>query len=98
MKASMALQVLPSTQDQEEMIKVIDHVIEHIQNSGLNYHVGPFETTVEGDDYIQILDLLKECHKICFDMGVDSLSSYVKLHFSNESILSIEDKIGKYSK
>lgn len=97
MKASMAIQVLPKTNDQEELLRIVDSVIELIAQSGLNYVVGPFETTVEGDDMDEILDLLKKCQNKCLEEGADSLSCYVKLHYGKEEILSIEDKIGKYS-
>ena len=37
MNASVAIQVLPSVQDEEE-------VIDYIKSTGLNYYVGPCET------------------------------------------------------
>lgn len=48
-KASIAIQVLPSAKNQDELIRIVDEVIAFIKSSGLNCHVGPFETTVEGD-------------------------------------------------
>lgn len=97
MKASMAIQVLPKTENEKELLRIVDSVIEIIANSGLNYVVGPFESTVEGDSMDEILDLLKLCHEKCLTEGAESVSCYVKLHQSKSSILSIDDKIGKYS-
>ena len=48
MKASVAIQVLPSVQDEDELIRIVDEVIAYIKSTGLNYYVGPFETTIEG--------------------------------------------------
>ena len=50
MKASIAIQVLPKVKDEDELIRIVDEVIAFIKSSGLHCHVGPFETTVEGED------------------------------------------------
>ena len=60
MNASVAIQVLPNVQDEEEVIRIVDEVIAYIRSTGLNYYVGPFETTIEGD-YDQLMDIVKEC-------------------------------------
>ena len=60
MNASVAIQVLPNVQDEEEVIRIVDEVIAYIRSIGLNYYVGPFETTIEGD-YDQLMDIVKEC-------------------------------------
>ena len=54
MNASVAIQVLPNVQDEEEVIRIVDEVIAYIRSTGLNYYVGPFETTIEGD-YDQLI-------------------------------------------
>ena len=59
MNASVAIQVLPNVQDEEEVIRIVDEVIAYIRSTGLNYYVGPFETTIEGD-YDQLMDIVKE--------------------------------------
>lgn len=94
----MAIQVLPKTKSDEELIRIVDSVIEIIGKSGLNYFVGPFETTVEGDNLEEILDLLKKCQEKCITEGADTVTSYIKLHHSKQSILSIDDKVAKYQK
>ena len=42
MNASVAIQVLPNVQDEEEVIRIVDEVIAYIRSTGLNYYVGPF--------------------------------------------------------
>ena len=39
MNASVAIQVLPSVQDEEEVIRIVDEVIDYIKSTGLNYYV-----------------------------------------------------------
>jgi uncharacterized protein YqgV (UPF0045/DUF77 family) len=49
MNASVAIQVLPDVQNDEELVRIVDEVIAYIASTGYNYYVGPFETTIEGD-------------------------------------------------
>ena len=97
MKASMAIQVLPVCKgDTKEVVRIVDEVIKVIQDSGLHYVVAPFETTVEGDSMDEIIELLRKCEAKVMEEGADSVYCYVKLSHGKESILSIDEKIGKY--
>ena len=49
MNASVAIQVLPGTLDENEVIRIVDEVIAYIKSTGNSCYVGPFETTIEGD-------------------------------------------------
>ena len=60
MKASVAIQTLPKAENDEELVRIVDEVIDYIKSTGLNYYVGPFETTIEGEDYDQLMDIVKE--------------------------------------
>ena len=51
MQASVAIQVLPGVDSTEEVVRIVDEVIDYIKSTGLNYYVGPFETTIEGESY-----------------------------------------------
>ena len=44
--ASVAIQVLPNVQENDEIVKIVDEVIAYIKSKNLNTHVGPFETTI----------------------------------------------------
>ena len=99
MKTSIAIQVLPEAPNNEELCRIVDEVIAYIQSTGLNYHVGPLETTVEGDDYDFLMDMVKECQKVAIRAGAKKVSAYVKVVYKPEGdILSIDDKIAKYEK
>ena len=46
MNASVAIQVLPKTNSDEETIRIVDEVIDYIKSTGLTYFVGPCETSI----------------------------------------------------
>ncbi len=96
MQASVAIQVLPAKQDTKDIVAVVDKVIAYIKSTGLQVHVGPFETTIEGDDIDQLLDIVKECQKIAIREGCPSVSSYVKIFYSPSGVLGIDEKIKKH--
>ena len=96
MEASVAIQSLPSVQDEDELCRIVDEVIAYIKSTGYNYYVGPFETTIEGP-YDELLDIVKECQHIAIRAGAPSVAAYVKVSYKPEGeVLSIERKIGKY--
>lgn len=92
--SSVAIQVLPAVEG-EEVIRVVDKVIEYIKGTGLNTFVGPFETTIEGD-YDQLMDIVKECQKICIREGAPSVMSYVKISLNPQGVWTIEKKVTKH--
>ena len=97
MNASVAIQVLPQVEG-EEVIRVVDEVIAYIKSSGLNVFVGPFETTIEGDDYDRLMDIVKECQHVAIRAGAEKVSAYVKVVYRPEGeILTIDKKITKHA-
>ena len=96
MNASIAIQVLPKVNSDEEVIRVVDAVIAYIQSTGLNYFVGPCETCIEGD-YDQLMDIVKKCQKVAVAAGAKSVSAYVKINYRPEGeVLTIEEKVTKH--
>lgn len=99
MNASIAIQVLPKAKDQEDLIRIVDEVIAFIKSTGLHYHVGPFETTIEGDSYDQLMDIVKECQHVAIRAGAEQVSAYVKVVYRPAGeVLTIDKKIGKYAR
>lgn len=99
MTASVAIQVLPQAENTDELVRIVDEVIDYIKSTGLNYYVGPFETTIEGDDYDQLLDIVKECQKVAIRAGCPSVSAYVKITYKPEGgVLTIDQKVSKHHK
>ena len=97
MKASVAIQVLPAMENDDELVRVVDEVIDYIRSTGLNYYVGPFETTIEGEDYDQLMDIVKECQHIAIRAGAPKVSAYIKVVYEPEGeILTIDKKVTKH--
>jgi uncharacterized protein YqgV (UPF0045/DUF77 family) len=96
--SSVALQVLPKADD-GKVFGIVDKVIEYIASTGVNYVVGPFETTMEGD-FDQLMDIVRNSQRICIDNGAESVMSYVKIAFkpTGKGTASIQEKIGKFEK
>lgn len=96
MNASIAIQVLPHVESDEEVIRIVDEVIDYIKSTGLNYYVGPCETSVEGD-YDELMEIVKECQKVAVKAGAKSVSAYVKVSYRPEGeVLTIEKKVTKH--
>ena len=97
MQASVAIQVLPAMDSEEEVIRVVDEVIDYIKSTGLNYYVGPFETTIEGESYDQLMDIVKACQHVAIRAGAPSVSAYVKIAYKPEGgVLTIDQKVTKH--
>lgn len=94
MNASVAIQVLPKVSD-DALFPIVDAVIAYIKASGCNYVVGPFETTIEGD-YDVLMDIVKECAKICIRAGAPSVMSYVKISYNPSGVWTINEKTDKH--
>lgn len=98
MNASVAIQSLPKADNNEELIRIVDEVIAYIKSTGLNYYVGPFETTIEGD-YDELMDIVKECQHIAVRTGAPSVAAYIKVSYHPEGdVLTIEKKVTKHHK
>jgi uncharacterized protein YqgV (UPF0045/DUF77 family) len=96
MNASVAIQVLPKAENDEELIRIVDEVIDYIKSTGLNYYVGPCETSIEGN-YDELMDIIKECQKVAVRAGAKSVSAYVKINYRPEGdVLTIEKKVTKH--
>ena len=97
MECAIAIQYLPmDARDDEEVCRVVDEVIAAIDASGLDYYVGPFETTVEGD-FESCMAVLKSCIEAGAAAGCKEMASYVKISWRpGGRVMSTDDKIGKY--
>jgi uncharacterized protein YqgV (UPF0045/DUF77 family) len=97
MQASIAIQSLPKTETEDELIRIVDEVIAYLKSSGLNVYVGPYETVVEGDDYDQLMDLVKEAQHVAIRAGAPKVSAYIKVEYEPDGeILTIEKKVTKH--
>ena len=96
MNASVAIQVLPSVQDEEEVIRIVDEVIDYIKSTGLHYYVGPCETSIEGD-YDTLMEIVKNCQLVAAKAGCKAMNTYVKISYKAEGdVLTIDKKVTKH--
>lgn len=97
MSASIAIQVLPQVETDSEVCRIVDDVIAYIKDTGYTYQVAAFETTIEGDNYDELMGIAKECLKVAIKSGAPKVSAYIKaVYCPDGDILTIEQKTGKY--
>ncbi|MDD3365263.1 MAG: thiamine-binding protein [Syntrophomonas sp.] len=92
-EANLSLQILPVV-DEDKIYEIVDKVIKIIQDSRLQYVVGPMETTVEGD-LDTLLALVKRALEVCTEAGVARVIAVVKIDYKPGGV-TIDEKIGKY--
>jgi len=96
MISSIAVQVLPMTANENDVIKIVDHVIAYIDASGVNYQVGAFESTLEGD-YDQLMAILAQLPKVAAEITDIPVMVYSKINMATTSnVLTIAKKTDKY--
>lgn len=94
-EANLSLQILPVV-DEKQIYPIVDKVIDLIKSSGLNYVVGPMETSIEGD-LDTMLDLVKKAHELCIKADAPRVISVIKIDYKPDGV-TIDEKIAKYSK
>ena len=96
MNARGAIQLLPTEQDENEVIRMVDEVIDYIKSTGLSYYVGPCETSIEGD-YDQLMEIVKNCQIVAAKAGCKAMNTYVKISYKPEGdVLTIDKKVTKH--
>lgn len=95
MKSAMAIQCLPQGVTQKsETYRLVDAAIAVLEQSGLPYTVGGFETVVEGP-LEQLFDVAQAMHRATLEAGAPGIASYLKI-FSSPNLGSTEEKTSKY--
>lgn len=93
MLCNVSLQIIPVVPE-EEVYPVVDRVIDLIRESGVNYVVGPMETTMEGELDL-LLGIVARAQEICLQNGATRVLSVVKIDYKAGGV-TIEEKIKKY--
>ncbi len=97
MTANIAIQILPNTIDEDEVVRIVDEVIDYIKSTGLTYYVGPCETAIEGDDFNLLMQVATKCHEIAIKAGTNAVSAYIKTTYKpSGSSLTIDKKVTKH--
>ncbi|KUG04754.1 hypothetical protein ASZ90_017893 [hydrocarbon metagenome] len=79
---------------EEQIYDIVDQVIELIKKSGVNYIVGPMETSMEGD-LEELLALGIKAQDVCVQAGSQRVISIVKIDYKPDGV-SMNEKIDKY--
>ena len=90
----MSVQIIPKTTNGEDVIPYVDEAIKVIDDSGLEYRVGPLETTVQGE-MNECLILIQKLNERMVELEIPSTISQVKFYDVPEGI-TIETLTGKY--
>ncbi len=90
---NVSLQIIPLVPE-ERAYAVVDLVIDMIDKSGVNYIVGPMDTTMEGELGL-LLEIVKEAQRVCLEAGAARVLSVVKIDYSAVGV-SMDEKVGKY--
>jgi uncharacterized protein YqgV (UPF0045/DUF77 family) len=85
-KSMLSIQVLPLSDDP---IPIIDHAIETIAASGIQYRVQPMETLLEGT-LDELFQLAQKAHLACFEAGAGHVVTIIKIADQFEGITSGE--------
>lgn len=93
--SSISFQILPKAKTDKKMIKIIDQVIKMVQKSGVNYQVGPMETTMEGD-LEPLFKIVERAQYLCIKSGAESVFTNVKIIYNPKGVMTIEEKVKKY--
>ncbi|MDO8741574.1 MAG: thiamine-binding protein [Candidatus Roizmanbacteria bacterium] len=93
--SSISFQVLPKAKTDKQMIKIIDQVIKMIEQSGVNYEVGPMETTMEGD-LETLFQIVKKAQYLCIKEGAENVFTNIKIIYNPKGVMTIEQKVKKH--
>jgi uncharacterized protein YqgV (UPF0045/DUF77 family) len=94
---SISLQILPLHKSNADALEIIDKVIQYIQKTGVDYEVGPMETTMEGD-LSTLLKIVEEVQHICIKKGAGTVFSNIKIIYNPLGIMTTKEKVQKYRK
>lgn len=97
MHSALSIQCLPlETADRQEVYDLVDKAIDVIEDSGLDYEVGPFETTVEGE-LEEVWKVARKAHRAILEAqsGDPKVMSIIKV-LSGEDIGSTSEKLEQY--
>ncbi|MCX6200094.1 MAG: thiamine-binding protein [Bacteroidetes bacterium] len=94
MLINATIQVIPLTQI-EKAFPIVDKAIELIQQSGISFSVGAFETTLEGE-YEAVQQLLRKVEDFCYSQKEVQFLVYSKLHLCGGENILAESKTAKF--
>lgn len=95
-RATLAIQVqsLAGCDDLEP----INAAIELIQAAGFEYEVGSLETTIEGDDAGELMQVAVDAHRAAIAKGADAIQSNIRLLERPSGLDTMRERVAPYRK
>lgn len=90
---NLSFQVIPKVPE-KDTYAVVDKAIQVVQQSGVNYEVGPMETTMEGN-LNELLDIVKRAQEACVEAGASRVMTIIKIDYAPGGV-TMAEKISKY--
>ncbi|WP_174615808.1 thiamine-binding protein [Virgibacillus ihumii] len=90
----VSIQIIPKTENGEDVIPYVDAAIESIDAAGVKYEVHPLETTMEGE-LSELLTVIEKMNRKMEELGSPSVISQVKVLYKPDSI-TMSDLTEKY--
>ena len=93
-RATLAIQVqsLAGCDDLEP----INAAIAHIQAAGFDYEVGSLETTIEGDDAGELMQVAVDAHRAAIEKGADAIQSNIRLLERPTGLQTMRERVAPY--
>ena len=89
-----SIQIVPIVQDKHPY-EWVDEVIAVIQQSGIQYEVGPFATVLEGN-YEEVMTLIHNINEFLYTRGCEEWISNIQIQIRSNAAITGNEKTRKY--
>lgn len=89
-----SIQIMPIVHDKHPY-EWVDEAILVIQQSGINYKIGPFATVVEGT-YEEVMKLVHNVNEHLFQLKCNEWIASVQFNIRSNSDITSDEKVSKF--
>ena len=83
--ALVSIQIIPKTNNGEDVIPYVDEAISIIEKSGVRYEVHPLETTMEGN-LSDLFKVIEQMNERMIEIGSKNVISQIKVLYQPDGI------------
>ena len=83
--ALVSIQIIPKTNNGEDVIPYVDEAIAIIEKSGVRYEVHPLETTMEGN-LSDLFKVIEQMNERMIEIGSKNVISQIKVLYQPDGI------------
>ena len=77
-------------------LEPINAAIAHIQAAGLEYEVGSLETTIEGDDAAELMQVAIGAHRAAVAKGPDAIQTNIRLLERPTGLQTMRERVAPF--